>query len=108
MEIAFRIRSLRSLCESEDVMRQAFGPDAAKALKVCLADLRAAETINDVLSATVAEVPQTRGHSLSITPSRGFRLVVCANHVENPRQPNGKVDWSSISRIKIMSIEQHA
>ncbi len=105
MEIGFKTQSLRTLCESEEVMRRTLGPTATEALKVCLADMRVAATIGEVVSYERSEVPESDGRSLSIDLSNGYRVVVCANHVRNPFRLDGKVDWSSVSRIKIMSIK---
>lgn len=106
MEIAFKTRSLRDFCKDENAMRRELGQKAAKALKVCLADFRAADTTNDIQSATIVEKPRTGGCAQVVSPIDGLRLVVRANHVENPTNAGGKVDWSVVSRIKVVGIEQ--
>jgi hypothetical protein len=36
----------------------------------------------------------------------GYRLVFSANHPRNPLKADGTVDWSKVSRVKILGIEK--
>ena len=106
MEIAFSTKSLRDTCESEEMSRQKFGPEVAERLKRRLADLRAASSIKDIVLGNVREVPRTRGPAMCVDLFNGYRLVIRANHIQNPTLATGKVDWSAVSRIKITRIER--
>ena len=106
MEIAFSTKSLRDTCESEEMLRQKFGPEVAEMLKRRLADLRAASSIKDIVLGNVREVPGTGGLAMCVDLFDGYRLDFGANHIHNPTLATGKVDWSAVSRIKITRIER--
>ena len=77
----------------------------ASRLKARLADLDAAAA----LSAIVVGRPRTsecaaEGDVLvDLTPDT--RLVLRVNHQKVPRTQDGTVDWSRVSRVKIMRVE---
>ena len=106
MEIAFSTKSLRDTCESEEMSRQKFGPEVAEMLKRRLADLRAADFIEDMVLGNVREVPRSHGPAMCIDLIHGYRLVIRANHNQNPTLATGKVDWLAVSRVKIARIEK--
>jgi len=106
MEIAFHTRLLRDTCESEARLRQELGAEVGEMLKRRLADLRAAGSIRDVVLGNVKEVPGSRGEGMSIDLCDGYRIVVRANHTRNPQLANGEIDWSAVSRIKLMRIDR--
>ena len=81
------------------------GSEAAEMLKHRIADLRAAITINDLVVGSPRVLANTSGLYMSINLRDGQKLIFCANHVENPTCDTGDVDWSRVSRIKILRIE---
>ncbi len=89
MEIAFNTKSLRDTCESEELSRQKFGPKVAETLKRRLADLRAANSVKDVVLGNIRAVPQNRGAAIYVDLVQGYRLVSRANHIKNPALDNG-------------------
>ena len=75
------------------------GNESARALKAVLADLRALPKASDLESIhTVLLSPH--GY-LSLSLAEDLTVIAKANHLDNPRDPNGHVDWSAISRLKI-------
>jgi hypothetical protein len=104
MEIAFHTKALRDICASEERMRQEFGPDVAKTLKGRLADLKAAVTIKDVVLGKPRLAAGASDSLMQISLGAGYFIIVKANHSKNPVLPDGRVDWSSVSRLKVMRI----
>ena len=80
------------------------GENIAEALKHRLADLRAATSIKDL----IAGKPRTLGvghlNCLVIDLCDGSRMVLKANHPENPLTDSGDLHWEKVSRIKVMYI----
>ena len=102
MEIAFNTQSLRSMCENENVMNQKLGRVAAQAFQVCLADLRAASKIADVTVNYAAEIVSES--DIELAPTEGLRVRLRANDLRAKKPKAGPVDWTTVSRLKIMEI----
>src|SRR3954466_4128977 len=102
MEIAFNTKSLRSLCEVEAEMTQKLGSAHAEALRVCLADLRAAASIADVTLNYAAEVvSQTE---VKISPCEGIYIRLRAKDSWVSKKRGQAIDWKKVSRVKLMEI----
>jgi hypothetical protein len=104
LEIAFETRSLRSICESEGLATRELGQAVAESLRRRLADLRAATSTADLLVGNPREY-KVDSSTMMLDLSADHRLVFTANHPTNPETEAGAVDWSKISRVKILRIE---
>ena len=102
MELAFSTTTLRKLCEDEGTMVTRLGIENARALKSILADLRALARASELESMHNAFLSPD-GH-LALPFLDELTINALANHVANPTDSNGHVDWSLISRLKILSI----
>jgi hypothetical protein len=102
--LAFHTETIRRVCESEEEAKTEFGPIAAEALKRRLADMRAARTTKDL----VAGRPRLGNDSkqMIIDLPDGYRIRFKANHPKYPKTDIDELDWTKVSRIKIMSIEK--
>lgn len=105
MELSFQTRALRDTCESTDKLRRQYGDRAGESVKARLADLRAASTINDVVIGTPREVSHDGRPAMTLDLEDGYTMVFCPNHLKTPVSADASVDWSSVSRIKILAIE---
>lgn len=103
MEIAFDTISLRKLCESESEAQRKLGVEIAKNLKRRLADLRAATSVKDLVAGRPRELDGAR-YRLDL--SEGCLIIFCANHTTVPELKSGKVDWTRVSRVKLLEIER--
>jgi plasmid maintenance system killer protein len=106
MEIAFQSLSLRSVCVSEAKSIGLYGVDVAQSLKRRLADLRAADSIDELSAWNIAEVPGSGGAAMSLELAGGYRLIFRANHSKMPMEADRKPSWSNIMRVKLMKIEK--
>jgi proteic killer suppression protein len=105
LELAFDTKSLRDLCEKEEKARRELAPDVAQKLKHRLADLRAADSVEDLVAGRPRETESANPGYFVIDLTDGSRLAFCANHRNVPLLTSGGVDWSRVSRIKILRIE---
>jgi len=105
LELAFETKSLRDLCEKEEKARRELGPDVAHKLKHRVADLRAAESVKDLVAGRPRETESANPGCFVIDLANGSLLAFCANHRKVPLLTSGGVDWARISRIKILRIE---
>lgn len=106
MELAFDSRSLRSICESEVQAKEKYGAAVAEILKHRLADLCAATSIKDLLVGRPRPMDGTNDLCMILDLFEGYQIVFCANHPKNPLTQAGRVDWSKVSRVKIMRIKR--
>lgn len=105
MEISFDTIPLRTLCEDPKVADANYKPAVAATLRNRLADLDAAATVSDlppVGNPRSLLVDEQARYVLDLTSS--YALHFCSAHVKTPRLTTGEVDWSKVSRIKLLAI----
>jgi hypothetical protein len=105
MELAFATKSLRDICESAEKARHTLGPKVSEKLKRRLADLYAAVSVNDLIAGRPHELDGPPQRRIALELGDGHRLVFSANHVVLPKLESGKIDWSKVSRVKLLRIE---
>lgn len=105
MELAFDSEQLRTTCENETAAKAQMGANAAEALKRRLADLRSANSISDLVAGHPRFVEGTEEHMV-VDLENGYYMIFCANHPHNPLTENDKLDWTRISRVKILRIDK--
>lgn len=105
VELAFATRELRSQCERQDLAETEFGTAVAKTLRNRLADLRAAQTLADLLAGN----PRwTDEHSkiLTVDLTAEYRMLLSVNHPAlGKRIPH--LSNAMIHRVKILRIEMN-
>ena len=103
MIIAFETKKLREICEDDAVAVKELGSPAAEALQQRLADLRAAESIEELLVGN----PRPSGAdsaALVITLTASMDMIWTANHVSPPRDDAGRIDWTRTRRVRLLEI----
>ena len=105
LELAFANKSIRQLCESEANAERDLGVGMAEKLRGRLADLRAAPCVSDLVVGRPREVEAVPYRHFAVDLGEGFQIVFCANHNTIPKLESGAVDWSTVTRIKIIGIE---
>lgn len=104
MEFAFSTKAFRAVCENEETATRKLGAERADGLRRRLADMRAATNVGEL----VAGRPRPAADSTNrfhVDIADGVRLVLSANHATVPRVNSGRVDWSNVSRVKLLRIE---
>lgn len=78
------------------------GNENARALKAILADIRASKTAQDLHDLQPLAVAPNGDFSLSFADS--VTISAAANHLNNPTDTTGRILWSAVTRLKILSI----
>jgi hypothetical protein len=103
--IAFATLPLRALCEDAAQADRKLGEAVAHTLRHRMADLCAATCPLDVPTGN-PQLTGDEGERMAINLRDGFRLLLIPNHVKNPRDENGRVDWKKVRRVKIVEISK--
>jgi hypothetical protein len=106
MELAFATKPLRSLCEDEDAAVEKFGEKVAEELRARIADLRAADSVGDIVAGTPQFFDDDPRMTISVLEV--LEIVLRPNHVKMQRQAKGGIDWSRVRRLKIDKLNQPA
>lgn len=78
----------------------------ARTLHTRLADLRAADSVYDVLSLKLARPHSSYSDQILIQLGGGFILHAQVGMQLQPPLSSGELDWKQVSRLKIMFIER--
>ena len=108
MVILFKTSKLEKVCNDEKLMIKRLGPQRSKLLKRRLAELRAANVLEDL-----QHLPQARCHELlhnrkgqlSVDLDHPYRLIFEPANNPVPRKPNGELDWTKVTEVVIISVE---
>jgi hypothetical protein len=100
--LAFASKPLRAICEAEEQATRRFGKKVTESLKHRLADLEAAPAALDLIAGR-PRLQNPSGH-YSVGLADGFCIEFAANHVKNPVDKKGELDWSKVTRIQVVRI----
>jgi hypothetical protein len=103
MDIAFQTRALRDLCEDDLRLIARFGKDAATQIVARMADLRATESIQELVAAGLCLTLQDGRLASSI--AAGWRIILAPNHLQRRHASLPPLPWSQVTRVKVMAIE---
>lgn len=101
MEIRFRDRKLRELCERQAVAEKKLGAACSRKLKLRLLALEAAGCVTDLVVGNPHPLKGDRKGQFALDLAGGWRLVFGPAHDPCPRYPDGGIDWSRITLICI-------
>jgi hypothetical protein len=104
MILAFETEELRTVCEDPDVAATLLSAAIASQLRGRLADLRAGTSISDLLVGN-PRLGGTRSENLTIDLAPEVHMVWTANHVNTKTRVDGHIDWSRVSRVRLLKIE---
>jgi len=107
MEISFAKSKLQSLCNNDRKLQGEYGPACAKKIKRRLAELEAAECLEDLRQlprARCHELAADRKGQLAVDVEHPKRLIFEPDHQPVPAKPDGGLDWSKVTRIRVLEI----
>lgn len=104
MELAFSRKFLRDLCEDPRNALETFGPSISSSLRRRLADLRAADSVSNLVVGLVKPPVGARRRSFMISLDDIVQIHLCVNHVKCPMLDSGEVDWSRVNRVMITGV----
>jgi proteic killer suppression protein len=106
MEIDFRTKKLRKASGSDQAMRAEWGDQMAKKLKQRLADLEAADCLEDVrnLPGRFHQLTGDRSGEFAADLKGQYRLVFRPDHEPVPIKEDGGIDWSQVTAVMIIDV----
>ena len=104
MEINFKDKKLKDLCEQQNLAQRKLGDQMAKKLTARLADLRAASSVTELVAGHPHPLTGDLAGKFALDLVHPKRLVFEPEHDPIPRTEDGGIDWSQVTRINIIWI----
>jgi plasmid maintenance system killer protein len=107
MEISFSSRKIEKLCNSTKEMRAKLGDRCAKVVQQRLAEMKAADTLEDlgkVPGARCHELKADRKGQLAVYLVHPKRLVFVPDHNPVPSKSDGGLDWAQVTRVLVTDV----
>lgn len=109
MEIHFASERLRDECNDTKKRTRKYGKQGSKSLRQRLDDLDAAAALDTMrsLPGKCHELKGDRKGQLAMTVVGGKRLIFEPVDPESARKPDGGLDWSQVTAIRILCVEDY-
>lgn len=110
MDIDFASKKLSKQFNQTKTMQKVFGTERSKRIRVVMMVLRAAPNLG-VLAPPYSpphrchELTGNRKGKLSLDLDGPYRLIIKPIHDPLPQRPEGGLDWSQVTAIKITGVE---
>ena len=101
MDIHFRDKKLRELCEKRAVAVKQLGDICARKLRARLDDLESAGNVTDLLAGSPHPLKGDRAGQFAVSLAGGWRLVFAPHHDPAPRHADGSIDWRQVTIVCI-------
>lgn len=101
MEVQYKDKKIRDLCEKQAVAQKALGAACARKLKIRLMALEAATRVTDLVGGRLHQLKGERARQCALDLAGGWRLVFASAHDPCPTRPDGGIDWSEVTIISI-------
>lgn len=107
MDVRFRNRKLRELCEIRMRAEHRLGPDSARKLRARVSDPEATACVAELHAGRPHSLTGTRRDQFPLDLGGGLRMVLSPDHEPSPRHADGGVDWYRITAVRIEAIENY-
>ena len=104
MNLSFDNKNVRLICEDEIKAQEQLGAETAFKLKSRLADMRAADSVTDIVVGNPREINSQGNPAFKIDLSLKECIIFIPVHSKLPVLSDGKIDWHNVSRVKLISI----
>lgn len=104
MEIDFKDKKIRELCEKQDMAERKLGSACARKLRSRLADLLAVEIVSDLMAGHPHPLTGNRAGQFGVNLEGGKRLVFEPSDQIVPRDEDGSIAWSRVTKVCIVYI----
>ena len=101
MDIRFRDEKLRKLCEIGAHAERKLGSECAKRLRSRLSDLDAAACVTELRAGRPHPLTGDRTGQFALNLDRSRRLVFAPAQEPYPHLPDGGIDWSRVTAVRI-------
>lgn len=107
MEVRFLSARLAKECNDSALLRRAHGEQRAKLIRRRLDSICAAAVLEDLrnVPGRLHELKSDRKGQLSMDLDGPYRLLFVPDHDPVPCKPDGGMDWSQITAVLIVGIE---
>jgi proteic killer suppression protein len=102
MEIDYKDKKLKALCEQEKLAQRELGKQMARKLKARLADLMAASSVTELCAGRPHPLTGDRSGQYALDLVQPKRLVFEPDHDPVPKTEDGGIDWSRVTRVCII------
>jgi plasmid maintenance system killer protein len=106
MEINHGSKKMQQLCSDEQAMRDAWGDEIARKLRLRLTEIEAADSLEDLQRLPQAGCqlhPSIRGR-LSVALAGPLRLVFEADDEPLPVGDGGGLDWGRVTCVRVLDV----
>jgi len=97
LEIRFKDKRVRELCEKHSAAEKRLGSACARKLRTRLSDLEAANRVSDLAAGNPHPLKGDRIGQFALDLAGGVRLVFAPDHDPCPTRPDGGIDWSQVT-----------
>lgn len=101
MQVRFKNKGLREICEKQATAARKLGPVAARKLRTRLADIEATERVTDLLAGNPHPMKGDRLGQFALDLAGGLRLVFAPANDPIPRKGDASIDWSHVTIVSI-------
>lgn len=101
MEIRFKDKKVRELCEKQRVAQRELGDACARKLRARLDDLEAASSVRDLVAGNPHPLKGDRKGQFALNLAGGYRLVFAPANDPCPTHDDQSIDWSQVTIIRI-------
>lgn len=101
MDIDYKSKKLRELCEKRAVAEKKLGTACARKLRSRLSDLEAASRVTDLVAGNPHPLEGDRAGQFALDLAGGWRLVFAPNQDPCPRHGDGSIDWSQVTIVLV-------
>ena len=109
MDIVFASDKLRDLLNDDKQLKKKYGTDGAKRLGIRLNALHFAENLGDIrnVPGRCHELKGDRQGQLAMDLHKGYRLIFEPARQPAPTKPDGGLDWTQVTAIRILEVEDY-
>lgn len=101
LEIKFKDKRLREICEKKVVATKKLGEVGARKLQSRLADLMAASRVSELVAGNPHPLTGDRSGQFAVALAGGWRLVFAPANDPVPRRDDASIDWSAVTIVCI-------
>lgn len=110
MILSFRNRKLADFCNDDRQLQKAYGLKGRKKIRSRLDELDAATNLGVMATLPAAHCEELKGNragQFSVRLHDGHRIIFTPDHNPIPVKPDGGVNWTEVTAIRIHSIEDY-
>lgn len=108
VDIVFSNRKMGKIYSNQTLLLREYGERQAKLIRRRLDELAAADTLEDLRCLSQArchELKENRAGQLSVDLVHPYRLLFVPANEPVPRKPDGGLDWSQVTAVRIVGVE---